>query len=75
MSPEEMTLGEVIDGLRSGVSADMEELISKILLTKTPEDAILVLEDAVDDGTFESWPMSLGLANYLEDILKDDTDI
>ena len=63
-----MELPEIIEGLRGGVAEDMKRLIDQILLTKSLDSAILILEEAIDDGTFESWPMSLGLANYLEDI-------
>jgi hypothetical protein len=65
----EMNLQEIIEGLRDGVEEDMRRIANKIFLTKGADSAILsVMEEAIDDGTFESWPMSLGLANYLEDI-------
>jgi hypothetical protein len=71
----DMSLQEVIDGLRSGVGVDMQELIDKLLTNASDAGRLKVLENAVDDGTFESWPMSLGLANYLEDILSGEEDI
>ena len=70
----EMNLQEIIEGLRDGVEEDMRRIANKIFLTKGADSAILVLEEAIDDGTFESWPMSLGLANYLEDI-KNGTEV
>jgi hypothetical protein len=69
----ELSVQQVIDALRTGVQADMQEKIDKILLTARQKgDTLGVLIDAVADGSTDSWLLSIHMANSLEDMLNEE---
>ena len=62
----DLNIHDVIEDLRTGVQQDIEELISKILLARTPDDRVDLIGDAVVDGTTEMWSSALHMATTLE---------
>ena len=62
----DLNIKDVVEDLRTGVQQDIEELISKILLARTPDDRVDLIGDAVVDGTFEMMSDALHMATTLE---------